>query len=136
MITAKDFKVGDEVYSEGLKKGVAIMILRGYGSFCCYLGVPRGTKIEEFIKQTQWVDSRINVHGGFTFFGLFEERPWAKDYYWVGWDYAHAGDALDTALSNIFNFGGSQTKDWTLVEVKKEAFQARGKLQKLIVKYG
>ena len=83
----------------GILKGA---IIRAPGSLCAYIGVPSwhnlsdthytGTsRIEgDFIKGYD-VNDNINVHGGLTFSGTIDFLP---DYWWFGWDYSHAGDAI------------------------------------------
>lgn len=62
-----------------------------YGAYpCTYIGIPKGNKYYG-VSFSEVKD--LNVHGGLTYSGVLlphDER--FTDYWYIGWDYAHAGD--------------------------------------------
>ncbi len=57
----------------------------------------------------------VECHGGLTFGEYFRKpfKHWSKGY-WIGWDYAHAGDYMPLIINN----NGSRV--WKEKEVEKE----------------
>jgi len=94
--------------------------------YCGYVGIPEShplyAKISDFggnvYKAHSTVEEELDgrrmfyAHGGITFTGYMKE--WGKDYFFIGFDCAHMGDA--TRISEIK--GGSTFKSWDYV--KKE----------------
>lgn len=77
-----------------------------------YVGIPKGHKF--FGKF--YDDINIGCHGGLTFCGDdFGFNPIKiKDIWWIGWDYAHAGDYMG------YHKEETRTKKWTTEEIKEE----------------
>lgn len=99
------------------------LIVQGPFSLCAYLGVPR----EHWLAHMEELD--FPCHWGVTFSaeGDGELRP--ADWYWYGWDYAHAGDALQLppelkALLPESLRPGRQAKQWTVEEVEHEVIDS------------
>lgn len=115
-------------------------VLRGLvkqGPFCLlgYLGVPSG----HWAAEAEYLD--FSCHGGITFQGEGDGENLPKDWYWYGWDYAHAGDALDLpseVLARLapdaaeFLQGGPRRKLWTTAEVKEELLDSALRLWHLL----
>ena len=94
--------------------------------YCGYVGIHKSNPLYEkvsdfggnaYIAHTtieEQLDGRrlFYAHGGITFTGYMKE--WGKDYFFIGFDCAHMGDA--TRISEIK--GGSTFKSWDYV--KKE----------------
>ncbi len=110
-------------------EGIRILIMRGPGSLCCYLGVPKNHPLAGFGCD----DISLNCHGGLTFAGGGEN--WPKDFYWYGWDYSHCGD------KNFYNLKYPRSSDesidqpeigWTVELVKKDIWEAVDEFKRLI----
>ncbi len=72
-----------------------------------YVRIPQGHPY--FKKDTSEIE--LYVHGGFTYSG---KAIWEEDNnYWIGWDYAHAGDFLPF-------LPGDKGKKWTTRKVFNE----------------
>jgi hypothetical protein len=120
MKTAKNFNQG-EIIKDWMEGGIRCLIMRGPASFCAYLGVPEGHPLEGF----SYDDIPLDCHGGLTFAGINKSggtRP--KNWYFYGWDYAHAGDKChyEIELPQFSEVGKiiENGKDWTDEEVEHE----------------
>lgn len=82
-------------------------VVRSYGIYpCCYISIPNGEAIDT---------SFLPCHGGITYCEdeyPFQEEP-TDGFYWIGWDYAHAGDYQ--AYSYAY-----KGKKWTTEELVQE----------------
>lgn len=99
----------------------------GGRNFCTYIGIPVDHPLAGFSYEDL---PSIDCHGGLTYAQAGEGGKWRPEgYYWYGWDYAHAGDKTwygdDTPK---FDF---DEKDWTLKEVKDDAWSAIYDFKKL-----
>ena len=108
---------------------------RGYTSFCAYVGVRADHALESL------EELEFSCHWGITFRGnASAEMPLDAEWYWWGWDYAHAFDAFEfppetiaaleehledhpglTALLGAGERHGRNRKRWTLDEVFEDA---------------
>jgi len=103
METKKRMKLKRMVYSKTAKK-IPQVLFEGFVNFhkvkilnlgthpCAYIGVPKGNYFYGMDYNT--LDRYISAHGGLTFSELGNGKPLDKDYFWFGWDYAHAGDYM------------------------------------------
>jgi len=116
----------------GLYKGIEYLII-SYGTHpCAYIKVPRDHKYYG----VDYNEVPLYVHGGLTFgddlayLNTDIELVINKADYWLGWDYAHAGDFTGYYLTS-----GSpilmQEKKWTTDEIFKQVIQAIDEFKKL-----
>jgi len=68
-------------------EGVRFIVMRGPASLCAYVGIP----LAHPLAGRSYDDLPVRAHGGLTFASEGRDT-WPKDFYWYGWDYAHAGD--------------------------------------------
>lgn len=114
MKTAKNFKKG-EIIKDWMEGGIRCLIMRGPVSFCAYLGVPEGHPLDGL----SYEEIPLTCHGGLTFAGINKSdgiRP--KNWYFFGWDYAHASDKCHYEIE-LPHFSEDE-KDWTDKEVEHE----------------
>lgn len=91
------------VIEEGNKNGYRYRIV-SYGTHpCAYVEIPRNHPLYSVF----YDDCDIDCHGGLTY---SESR--SGDDWWIGWDYAHAGDAW--LYANTWTIG----KIWTVEEIR------------------
>jgi len=68
------------------------------------------------------------VHGGLTFGKVGDGNRFEKGYYWIGWDYAHAGDFsgynLLLELKESLDSHELHNKKWTTEELIEEVKKA------------
>src|SRR5262245_10570527 len=98
-------------HDETLTDGLRLLVLRvpRIGTLAAYVGLPRGHPLAGAAP----TNTPLEVHGGVTFADEGDGvRP--RGYWWLGWDYAHAGDALPFAP----RLGGHV---WTVAEAVAEA---------------
>lgn len=74
------------------------------GITCGYVGFHKDIG---HIKKLRENISEIECHGGITFndeLVLYERLEWMKicgdDFFWIGWDYGHAGDFIPSLVEN------------------------------------
>ena len=120
------------IYNRGEFVGIKYIVMRGPGSMCCYIGIPR----RKYNKFTLEYDSvPIQVHGGLTYsnIGLVNVRN-DKNIHWLGWDYSHAGDMsfYDITLRHLPPKGKNPGKKWTPYEGLKDCHEACIQMKKLI----
>lgn len=116
----------------GMYKGIEYLIV-SYGTHpCAYIKVPRDHKYFG----ADYNEVPLYVHGGLTYGGDLAylnaniEPIINNADYWLGWDYAHAGDFTGYYLI----FGGPllmNEKKWTTDEVFKQVIQAIDEFKKL-----
>jgi hypothetical protein len=106
-----------------------------HGHWCGYVGVPPGHPLHGHHYDV--VNDHLNVHGGMTYSGrcqghiCHEPRPGeADDVWWLGFDFAHAGDLL-------YDDGRYQPRRrgdhyWTKAEVTKEVRRAAQDLATMV----
>lgn len=106
-------------YNENIRKVIKSDVYKGYRYFVVSIGNHPTAYIElssEEIKKP-WEDI-IEVHGGITYqeekCGFDEEG--LKDNPLIGWDYAHAGDAVYAMWYNP----SYECKWWTVEEIEKD----------------
>lgn len=127
--TARDFTRNRNEHprvADWREHGLWIIILSmGGRNFCTYVGIP----IDHPLAGYDYELLPVECHGGLTYgeAGDGEYRP--EGYYWYGWDYGHAGD-LTWWSDDTPDFGFNE-KDWTLTEVKNDAWQAIYEFSKL-----
>lgn len=129
------------ILADWYEDGVRVLIMRGPGSLCAYIGVPSGHPLAGF----DYDDIPLDCHGGLTFSRSEDQKLkdgtnnlWPSGYWWYGWDYAHAGDFSFTDLRpeimaikmKYESFG--QDKQWTVDEVKNDIRDVVYDFKKLI----
>jgi hypothetical protein len=117
--TARDLTevVKPIVVADWYEDGVRCAILSLYSYFTAYLGVPHSHPLAGF----SYDDINLDCHGGLTY-ASGESKVLPNDFYWYGWDYAHAGDYNyygDEAWQKKFS-KQEYEKDWTFGEVEQE----------------
>lgn len=80
--------------------------------------------VECFDKKTvDEAENTIDVHGGITYtsIGSFHNRYFSiEDGMWIGWDYAHAGDAVLYRTAKGSYFDDDNDRKWQLREVLRD----------------
>lgn len=100
----------DECWVEDLDKGKYLgyhYLVRSYGTHpCCYISIPNGEAIDTV---------SLPCHGGVTYCeDVYPYQEEATDgFYWIGWDYAHAGDYQVYSYAN-------RGKKWTTEELVQD----------------
>ena len=137
----KPFRIEREWIHAGLK--CAVVQAREASHRCAYVRLPPGHPF--YGKDYDEAGRYIDAHGGFTF---AKEEPCEHEDgrgWWIGWDYAHAGDSIHDYTSDpaqfseetrevlaamlkihtetraMFNLPTMPDKFWTLEEVAREA---------------
>ncbi len=107
------------------------LVVQGPFSLCAYLGVP----LEHWLAQVD--ELQFDCHWGVTFAGEGDGQIRPAGWYWYGWDYAHAGDAMDfpEAVRALLPEGLRQPrgKRWTVDEVEHEVIDAAQSLHAQLV---
>jgi hypothetical protein len=103
-------------YFDFVHKNLPCRILRHFGNLNGYVGVPKGHKLFE----ERYDTFDIDVHGGLTF-GSFYEIQDSKynDYFYFGFDTAHAGDLM-LSISSATAFLRTSTTYKDFEYVKKQ----------------
>lgn len=70
---------------------------------CGYVMIPKS----HILYDVGYSDVHINVHGGLTYAGIESDGN-----YWIGWDYAHAGDLYYSTYREL------NGKRWSLKEIE------------------
>ena len=97
------------VLADGTYKGYSVLAL-SYGTHpCCYFKLPDGNK---FINEDPDTIN-IDCHGGITFSQNTEADSPMGGGYWLGWDYAHYGDAVGITMP-----GKKYTTDMLIADLK------------------
>lgn len=119
--TARDFTTNQEDLvraADWRKDGLWIIVTSNGGrNFCVYIGVP----VDHPLAGYDYEKLPVDCHGGLTFAGEGDGKYRPEGYYWYGWDYGHYGDF------SFYREGQEQMKnekDWTLKEVKEDAWNA------------
>lgn len=113
---------------------IKCQIMRAHASLTAYFGIPLGSCIDG----VPYDDIRLNVHGGLTFAREGQvDSGWEAGYYWIGWDYAHAGDAMffeyDNSIPGIKQFQRAGDYKWGTEEVKASMLDALPELKKILI---
>lgn len=137
------------LYLEVNDDDTAICIIDRGGWPCSYIKMPEDI-YQHHVKSTTncggfyYDDIDVCVHGGVTFgeyckliirsdydhYDQFEVDERMPEGYWLGWDYAHAGDYCYRGLSNpVFRFDPSVEKKYTTEELIEEAHEALKELR-------
>ena len=121
-------EVGRIVYDK-FDEGLRFIIKRGPFSWCAYIGI---TKDHPLAGMGYDDISFIPAHGGLTFAGEGkEESSLSANYYWYGWDYAHAGDV--TVYNKQYKIPTApEDKDWTVDEVIKDSWETLSDFKQLV----
>lgn len=124
-----------EVLDSGKHKGIDYLII-SYGTHpCTYIRVPKSHKYANADYDTV----PLNVHGGLTYDGCLAHIKdeigvsLPKGGYWLGWDYAHAGDFSGYYLtpSPYHDYFQTHDKKWTTAELHEQAIKAIEDFKKL-----
>ena len=118
---AKNIKLSDMKYiktkkiiklADGKINGYRCIVLNLGSHPVAYIGVTK----DSLLYNVEYDDlGFIDVHGGLTYSEEGDGKYLPKDYYWFGWDYAHAGDYFN----NNFYKGD---KRWTTEEIIEECW--------------
>lgn len=115
--TAKEVKTVGEIVCDKYTNGVRVLVMRGPASWCVYLGVPIGHPLAG----KDYDAIPLDCHGGLTFSSEGGGKTWPKDFWWYGYDYAHAGDFTDILGIRGEQFKDYNDHDWTVEEVVKDS---------------
>lgn len=108
-----------EVCERGDYKGYKYEIVSCGTHPCAYVEIPRRHRL--FNVQYMDMKENIEVHGGITYSrDKYENLSW-----WIGWDYAHAGDYTSAFAQRPNNF----QKKWQLSEIREEVFKVINQLK-------
>lgn len=109
---------------------VRYLVMRGLYALNVYVGVTEG------IASAGWPYYLVPlyVHGGLTFSSLGDGKVWPADWWWYGWDYAHAGDRswAELELPSLPR-SRSRLRTWTPDLVAPEARRAAEQMLALVV---
>lgn len=110
----KDVEPGTILHDE-IKDGIRFIVMRGPSALCAYVGVPSDHPLAGF----DYEGVPVNCHGGLTFSREGGDE-WPEGWYWYGWDYAHAGDAV------LFDrqYGLGDDVEWAVDDVIKDSWGA------------
>lgn len=108
-----------KVLADGTYLGFKVCIL-SYGTHpCCYFKLNEGDK---FIGEDM-DNIPLNCHGGLTFARKTEKDSPMGEGYWLGWDYAHYGDADGSGILKMLGMSGKKYTTDMLVADLKEAIK-------------
>ena len=134
------------LYLEVNDDDTAICIIDRGGWPCSYIKMPENI-YQDYVKSTNWNgnydDIDVCVHGGVTFgeycklmvrsgydFDKFESDKHMPEGYWIGWDYAHAGDYCFRDIPDpVCRFDSTYEKKYTTEELIEEAHEALKELR-------
>lgn len=132
------------LYLEVNDDDTAICIIDRGGWPCSYIKMPENV-YQNHVESTNWDgnydDVDVSVHGGVTFgtYGTLYirgEQDFVSDNripvgYWIGWDYAHAGDYCYRGRDDRypFKFDPAIEKKYTTEELIEEAHEALEELR-------
>ena len=116
------------VVEKGVFSGYIYYITEGYMNPCAYVLVPKKIKRKKhpFYNMKKSDLYFIPSHGGITYKeDSFMYEPIDKNYFVIGWDYAHGMDFIyfDTQLvleDSMFEEYNKGKKMWTRKEIKKD----------------
>lgn len=109
-----------KVLAKGTYKGHDVIAVSLGSHPCCYIRINE----DEKCYGKDYNDIMIDCHGGLTFSDSIEkEHPFFTKGYWVGWDFAHLGDAFSTL------FNGKHWTTYELIEELREAVDSLIELQ-------
>ena len=124
-----EIKVGT-ILRDWFDEGVRIVIMRGPASMNVYLGVPKDHPLAGF----DYDSIPLNCHGGLTF-SQEGDKFLPKNYWWYGYDYAHAGDftifGKKGARDIQAKFDHSDDEKWALGAIIEDSWEARYDFKKL-----
>lgn len=106
-------------------KGYRYIILSLGTHPTAYIEIPKGNRLWE----KEYDDIDINVHGGLTYASHIMMGIESENWY-IGWDYAHAGDYL--GYDKIMGFDMKLSKQWSTEEIEEECKNA---IEQIIIKY-
>lgn len=87
----------------------------------------------DFTKQDSSLFNKINVHGGFSFYGNRAEVTGDRNTVYVGWDYGHCSDFSGIYQLREFSSYGIGLKHWTTSEILAEVKSVIEQLNELEV---
>ena len=114
-----------KIYADWVDGEYRGLVLRGPGSVNAYIGI----RSDHPLYGMDYDDIPIDCHGGLTFAREGNGDIWPSGYWWYGWDYSHAGDAVFYDISRGFDTYGDEK--WTPYRVQKEANWVIHELQRL-----
>lgn len=113
------------VFIDRFDEGVRFVVLRGPGSCCAYLGIPKTHPLAGL----KYDDLSVSCHGGLTYgSGGAPSEALGDDMYWYGWDYAHYQDAS----MHRFDEPRYDEHRWTPEEIDKDSWEAIYDFKKLM----
>lgn len=109
----------DKIVLKATMGGKPFRVLARNSHFCAYIGIDSHHRLYK----AKYRDIDLDVHGGLTFSGMGDNHHFLEDdIWWLGWDYAHAGDFYykpPHLAENKFN-----DRDWTLREVINDSVES------------
>ena len=121
-------KVGT-ILRDWFNEGIRIILMRGPASINVYFGIPKNHPLANH----SYDDLPIDCHGGLTFAG--GGKYWPNDYFWYGYDYAHAGDycIFESKRANeILGKYELKEKKWTIKEIVNDSWSALSDFKRLV----
>lgn len=106
-----------EVLCEGSYLGYNFVIV-SYGTHpCAYVEIPKDNPF--YLVDYDKLEDDITCHGGLTYSGTLDHIYNDLSRWFIGWDYAHAGDY--NSYSALFDLdAGQKDKKWTTEEIYEE----------------
>lgn len=107
--------------------GTPAVIRRGAASLCAYVGIPPNHPWATI----DIMNIDLPVHGGITYKQAGAVKPGFYEHYiWLGWDYAHFGDAF-FYTAELFRAGGQK---WTVPDTFPDVIRAVEEIQTIYYK--
>lgn len=107
------------VYADKRYKGFRYVISRSEVCLVAYIFLPSGHPL--YGEPVDYLNWYASPHGGFTYaknrHPFFDSEP--SDYWVIGWDYAHLGDATFSSFDNSHLFYETK-KVWRIEEIEKD----------------
>lgn len=104
--------------------GVRVLVMRGPGSLCAYVGVP----LSHPLAGKDYDDVPLSCHGWLTF-SREGVGPWPEGWWWYGWDYNHAGDRA--TYHDALGFSVEGETAWTPAMVENDMWSAVSDFKRL-----
>lgn len=111
-----------ELLAEGEYKGYKFYIKNNECAPLAYIEIPETSKLYQVRYIEYTIDTDLDVHGGVTFTENHLPLVYEESNKWfVGWDYAHAGDYLKLPIKTTRH---SLDKKWTFDEILNHIYNA------------
>lgn len=117
------------IFIDRWEDGLRFVVLRGPGSCCAYIGVPKTHPLAGM----SYDDLPVECHGGLTYGSAGGPTDALKEagLHWYGWDYAHSGDTSTYPELDGFAACNSE-RQWLPQDVDRDSWSALYSFKKLM----